>query len=160
MRPTIQSPLALALLCLPLAASQGGPGGGGGPQILPPPVAPGGNPVTEEKRILGKLLFWEEQLSSSNDVACGTCHKPDAGGADPRTATNPGANGSFGGDDDVTGSGALHPKAYEWSGARTDMPSVERCFYIDQAQLPCVGNVNPCDGTCWRQRSARVEPFH
>ena len=109
-RLSISTSLVLALMCLPSSASQGGGGGGGGgggPQILPPPVAPGANLITEEKRILGKLLFWEEQLSSSNDVACGTCHKPEAGGADPRQATNPGANGSFGGDDDIIGSAGI-----------------------------------------------------
>ena len=42
---------------------------------LGPPTAPSSNPITEEKRILGKLLFWEEQLSSDNTMACGTCHQ-------------------------------------------------------------------------------------
>ena len=48
------------------------------------------NPVTESKRILGKILFWEEQLSTDNSVACGTCHKPADGGADNRLARHPG----------------------------------------------------------------------
>ena len=47
------------------------------------PIIPTENPVTEEKRILGKLLFWEEQLSSDNTMACGTCHQLPAGGAPP-----------------------------------------------------------------------------
>jgi cytochrome c peroxidase len=53
------------------------------------------NPVTESKRILGKILFWEEQLSSDNSVACGTCHKPGAGGADDRSARHPGPDLNF-----------------------------------------------------------------
>ncbi|HKQ50161.1 MAG TPA: cytochrome c peroxidase [Phycisphaerae bacterium] len=57
---------------------------------LPPPPVPPQNPITEEKRILGKLLFWDEQLSSDNTVACGTCHRPAVGGNDPRIARNPG----------------------------------------------------------------------
>ncbi len=28
------------------------------------------------KRVLGKILFWDEQLSSDDTVACGTCHIP------------------------------------------------------------------------------------
>ena len=71
---------------------------------LPSPPVPPENPITEEKRILGKLLFWEEQLSSSNNVACGTCHRPEAGGADPRDGTHPGFNGIYGDPDDVLGS--------------------------------------------------------
>ncbi|MEO6597584.1 MAG: cytochrome c peroxidase [Planctomycetota bacterium] len=74
--------------------------------ILPPPPVPAGNPMSPDKVLLGKALFWDEQLSSSRSVACGTCHIPARGGADPRAAAalHPGADGVFGTDDDVHGS--------------------------------------------------------
>ena len=53
---------------------------------LPPVPVPAENPITEPKRVLGKILFWDEQLSSDNSVACGTCHRPAWGGADARNA--------------------------------------------------------------------------
>jgi cytochrome c peroxidase len=69
---------------------------------LPPVPAPPENPVTEPKRVLGKILFWDEQLSSDGTVACGTCHRPAHGGADPRAARHPGTDkGTI---DDVRGS--------------------------------------------------------
>ena len=69
---------------------------------LPPVPVPAENPVTEPKRLLGKILFWDEQLSSNDTVACGTCHRPASGGADPRAAVNPGRlPGTI---DDVVGS--------------------------------------------------------
>jgi len=71
---------------------------------LPPPPVPPENPITEEKRILGKLLFWEEQLSSDDTIACATCHIPQAGGSDPRTARHPGPDSIFFNDDDKLGS--------------------------------------------------------
>lgn len=71
---------------------------------LPPVPYPAENPPTEAKRILGKALFWEEQLSSDDMVACGTCHRPAFGGADPRGGTHPGMDGFFGSADDVNGS--------------------------------------------------------
>ncbi len=73
---------------------------------LPPVPTPAGNPTTQDKANLGKVLFWDEQLSSTRTVACGTCHRPDAGGADPRTAfaVNPGPDGQFGTGDDINGS--------------------------------------------------------
>ncbi|HYD00735.1 MAG TPA: cytochrome c peroxidase [Phycisphaerales bacterium] len=74
---------------------------------LGPPVAPPGNPVTEPKRLLGKTLFWDEQLSSSNTVSCGTCHTPEAGGGDPRRARNAGADLVMHTADDVFGSPGL-----------------------------------------------------
>ena len=75
-----------------------------GPGPLGPVPVPTENPITEEKRILGKILFWDEQLSTNDRVSCGTCHIPSSGGADPRLALNPGADGTFGTDDDVVGS--------------------------------------------------------
>ena len=71
---------------------------------VPPVPTPPQNPITDEKAVLGKLLFWEEQLSSDNSIACGTCHKPAAGGADERAGLHPGLDLVFGNDDDVQGS--------------------------------------------------------
>jgi cytochrome c peroxidase len=71
---------------------------------LPPVPVPIENPITEAKRVLGKILFWEEQLSSDNTVACGTCHIPASGGADPRQSSHPGPDLTFGTADDVIGS--------------------------------------------------------
>ena len=69
---------------------------------LPDVPVPPENPITEAKRVLGKILFWDEQLSSDDTVACGTCHLPAAGGGDPRAAVHPGTvPGSV---DDVAGS--------------------------------------------------------
>ncbi len=83
---------------------------------LPPPPAPPQNPITAQKAVLGKMLFWDEQLSSDNRVACGTCHFPAADGGDPRTvlpgSVHPGADGLFGSPDDVRGSpGVVHADA-------------------------------------------------
>ena len=77
---------------------------------LSPPPAPMGNPVTAAKASLGKTLFWDEQLSSTLTVSCGTCHRPATGGSDPRTivnntrSRNPGFDNIFNTPDDVFGS--------------------------------------------------------
>ncbi len=70
---------------------------------LPPPIAPVENPVTEEKRVLGKILFWDEQLSSDNTMSCGSCHMPEVGSVHPSLQPAPGADGTFGTEDDVVG---------------------------------------------------------
>lgn len=66
------------------------------------------NPDSEPKALLGKILFWEEQLGGDGTVACGTCHRPNAGGSDPRSSTPaaaaPGPDGVLGTADDVHGS--------------------------------------------------------
>lgn len=77
-----------------------------GPGPLPPPPVPAGNPITVAKTNLGKVLFWDEQMSSTRTVACATCHAPEAGGGDPRTAgaRNPGFDLRFNTPDDTFGS--------------------------------------------------------
>ncbi|HEU4620542.1 MAG TPA: cytochrome-c peroxidase, partial [Gammaproteobacteria bacterium] len=74
----------------------------GSVRALPPVPVPAENPVTEPKRVLGKILFWDEQLSADDTIACGTCHRPAQGGSDPRVGRNPGADA--GTIDDVEGS--------------------------------------------------------
>lgn len=78
--------------------------------LLEPSEEPTGNPVTASKAMLGKALFWDEQLSSTNTVSCGTCHRPSAGGSDPRTlvgnnaSRNAGPDNTFNTADDIFGS--------------------------------------------------------
>jgi cytochrome c peroxidase len=86
-------------------------------QVPPPrrsrrcrPAGAAREPAHGAKANLGKALFWDEQLSSSRTVACGTCHRAETGGSDPRSvsgagaATAPGPDGVPGTADDVTGS--------------------------------------------------------
>ncbi len=93
--------------------------------ITAPPMSPE-NPVTEEKRVLGKILFWDEQLSSDDTVACGTCHIPAAGGADPRLSDHPGPDGLFGTADDTIGSaGIVHRDT-------SNEPVIDSVFGVDR----------------------------
>jgi cytochrome c peroxidase len=79
------------------------------PGLGPAPV-PAANPITEEKRVLGKILFWDEQLSGNNTVACGTCHSMGRAGTETRLAgINPGPDTAFGNADDIRASfGVVH----------------------------------------------------
>ncbi len=71
---------------------------------LPLPPVPVENPITQPKRVLGKILFWEEQLSSDNTVACGTCHSQGHASSDRRLAVHPGLDETFATPDDILGS--------------------------------------------------------
>ncbi len=74
---------------------------------LPPVPVPPENPMTESKRLLGKVLFWDEQLSSDNTVACATCHSLGKGGTDPRQLRSPGPDGVLNTEDDIFGSAGV-----------------------------------------------------
>jgi cytochrome c peroxidase len=100
---------------------------------LPPPPEPPGNPLTTAKANLGKVLFWDEQLSSTRTVSCGTCHLPELGGEDPRSgvdplAVHPGADGVFNTSDDVFGSPGVPQNdsdgLYEWNPVFKLLPQV------------------------------------
>lgn len=91
--------VALLLITVSAVVAQPPP-----PPPFPPVPVPPENPISEPKRVLGKLLFWDEQLSSDNTIACGTCHRPANGGADPRLARHPSDDNLLNTPDDVIGS--------------------------------------------------------
>ena len=79
---------------------------------LPPVPVPPANPITEPKRVLGKALFFDEQMSMSNTVSCATCHVSGRAGADPRLARNPGNDGVLNTPDDkIASPGVIHSTA-------------------------------------------------
>jgi cytochrome c peroxidase len=112
--------------------------------LNPPPVPPG-NPITATKAFLGKTLFWDEQLSSTKTVACGSCHFATNGGSDSRSSnaarsTNPGVDGVFNTADDVFASPGVPSNnldgTYNWStvyGFAEQVTGRKSRSYIDAA---------------------------
>jgi cytochrome c peroxidase len=112
---------------------------------LNPPPAPAGNPVTAAKAFLGKTLFWDEQLSSTRTVACGSCHFAANGGSDARTTNgvgsrNPGADGVLNTGDDVFASPGVPSNnfdgTYNWSpvyGFGEQVTGRKSRSYVDSA---------------------------
>jgi cytochrome c peroxidase len=47
----------------------------------------GANPITNEKAILGRVLFYDKSLSIDNTVACANCHQQAFGFSDPTLAS-------------------------------------------------------------------------
>jgi cytochrome c peroxidase len=81
---------------------------------LPPVPVPPENPITEPKRVLGKILFFDEQLSADSTVSCATCHTMTAAGSDLRRARNPGPDGLLNSPDDIIASpGVIRSDALE-----------------------------------------------
>lgn len=161
---------ALTFLCClaatPLLAQQGGVGGPGGNgqqgNIAPlgdAPV-PNENPITEAKRVLGKILFWDEQLSSDNTVACGTCHKPAEGGADSRLAMNPGFDAIFGTDDDIVGSPGI--RALDENGLQLNDPIFGHAAQVTGRATPSFLTSMFADSNFWDGRATDefVDPLN
>jgi cytochrome c peroxidase len=116
---------------------------------LPPVPVPAENPITEGKRLLGKILFWDEQLSSDDTVACGTCHRPAAGGSDPRTGVFPGTlPGTI---DDVAGSPGIRRLDHE--GNPLEDPVFGSSPQVTRRTAPAVFGALWADEVFWDGRA-------
>ncbi len=109
-RSTTRDVMLSVLILVSAASAQGG---------FPPVPVPAGNPMTPDKVLLGKALFFEEQVSSTNTVACATCHTLERGGSDPRSelagSVHPGLDGLRGTRDDIRGSRGVIANAVDGS---------------------------------------------
>ncbi|MGD9689046.1 MAG: cytochrome c peroxidase [Phycisphaerales bacterium] len=126
---------------------------------LPPMPNPPNNQVTEPKRVLGKILFWDEQLSSSNTISCGTCHIPSRGGSDTRRQRVPGLDNLFNTPDDAFGS----PGVIRADANRNFIPDADFNFGIQATprnsmtfMMAGYAPVNFWDG---RARGAFIDPL-
>lgn len=127
--------------------------------VLEEVPVPDGNPVTESKRVLGKILFWEEQLSSDNSVACGTCHKPAAGGADERIALHPGPDLVFDTNNETFGSPGI--PLYDASLEALDHPSFGFAAQVTRRASQSVLTAMYSDALFWdgRARDQLIDPL-
>lgn len=78
------------------------------------------NPVTAEKVVLGKKLYFEKQLSKDGTQSCNTCHNLATFGVD-NLATSPGDNGISGTRNSPTTFNAAFRTAQFWDGRMKDV---------------------------------------
>lgn len=125
------------------------------PGPLPPPPVPPGNPITTAKVDLGKALFWDEQMSSTNTTACGSCHVLEHGGSDPRTSganATPGRDGIAGNADDVFGSPGVPRTLADGSYSLAD--SYRLRAQVTGRKAPSVINAAYVPTTFWDGRAS------
>ena len=65
------------------------PGRGGKPAYVNKENT-GGNPITNAKATLGRVLFYDKNLSIDNTVACASCHKQEFAFSDTAIASKGG----------------------------------------------------------------------
>jgi len=66
------------------------------PLGLPPTPVPSNNPITKEKIVLGRKLFFDRRLSLNNTFSCAMCHVPEQGFSHNELATAVGIEGRSG----------------------------------------------------------------
>jgi cytochrome c peroxidase len=55
------------------------------PKGVPPPIIPADNELSEERVLLGKMLFYDKILSSDKSISCASCHDPEKSFGDNRS---------------------------------------------------------------------------
>lgn len=113
-----------------------------------PPV-PAENPMTVEKWVLGKRLYFDKILSSNGEVACATCHAPDKGFADGKR-TSTGINNALGPINSPTVFNSAYNRFQFWDGRGSSLE--------DQAQGPVGNNKEMFGGKTdpWEEAVARL----
>jgi len=103
------------------------------PLGLPAVPIPANNPMTPAKVALGEKLFKDKRFSTTGEVACETCHKPEKAFTDSPLKTSEGINKATGTRNAPTVANAAYFKSMFWDGRSVDLE--------DQAQHPFVNPV-------------------
>ncbi len=85
------------------------------PLGLKAPEVPADNPVTDAKRDLGRVLYFDKRLSADGTVSCATCHAPDKGWTD-RSPVSTGIHGQKGGRSAPTVLNSAYMAVQFWDG--------------------------------------------
>jgi cytochrome c peroxidase len=104
------------------------------PDGVLPLAIPEDNPLTPAKVELGKQLYFDARLSKQRNIACATCHSPEAGFADPRgEKTSAGGEGKFGPRNTPTSLNAAFLSEQFWDGRAATLE--------EQAVLPFINPI-------------------
>ena len=88
--------------------------------VLPTTAVNPENELTEDKILLGKVLYFDNRLSKDQTQSCNTCHNIDTYGVDNQP-TSMGDNGGFGArNSPTTFNAALHISQF-WDGSNADV---------------------------------------
>lgn len=87
---------------------------------LPEVMESAKNPLTEEKIVLGRILYYDPRLSMGQEIACNTCHQLDKYGVD-NEPTSPGHKGVRGDRNSPTVYNAAAHFSQFWDGREPDV---------------------------------------
>lgn len=113
-----------------------------------PPV-PAENPMTVEKWVLGKKLYFDPILSTDGTVSCASCHSPTKGFADGSKSST-GIGGNLGPINSPTVFNSAYNRFQFWDGRATTLE--------DQSQGPVGNNLEMFSGKtdAWAEAVTRI----
>ncbi|WP_339662239.1 cytochrome c peroxidase [uncultured Polaribacter sp.] len=102
--------------------------------VLPEIEYPDDNAYSNEKKQLGKILFFDPRLSKSGQIACASCHNPELGWTDNSTRSF-GHNRQTGRRNSMTILNVAHAKELFWDGRATSLEDQARFPIPDQLEM-------------------------
>lgn len=102
--------------------------------VLEKVTYPANNPYSEDKKELGRILFFDPRLSVSGQIACASCHEPQLGWGDGKQLAN-GHDRRFGKRNAMT---ILNTGFYEklfWDGRASSLEDQARFPVKDHAEM-------------------------
>ena len=102
--------------------------------VLPEIEYPDDNLYSNEKKQLGKTLFFDPRLSKSGQIACASCHNPELGWTDNSTRSF-GHNRQTGRRNSMTILNVAHAKELFWDGRATSLEDQARFPIPDQLEM-------------------------
>ena len=118
--------------------------------VLPEMEFPENNLYSKEKAELGKLLFFDTQLSESGTISCASCHRPEKGFADDNSLSL-GHNNQQGLRNTLTILNSGYAKTFFWNGKTSSLEEqvkhpienpLEMNFKMDLALIKIKNNLD------------------
>lgn len=123
------------VLCISLWAVLSAPLVGTAQEALPKKVEiPVDNPMTEDKILLGKTLYFDPRLSKDGTVSCNSCHNVMAGGDDNR-AFSAGVGAKLGGRSAPTVWNSAFMSVQFWDGRASSLEEQAKGPLVNQVEM-------------------------
>jgi cytochrome c peroxidase len=105
---------------------------------LPDVAASASNPVTKEKIVLGRMLYYDTRLSKNHDISCNSCHDLAAFGVDgePTSAGHKGQRGTR--NSPTVYNAALHIAEF-WDGRAPDVEAQAKGPVLNPVEMAMPG---------------------
>jgi cytochrome c peroxidase len=102
--------------------------------VLPDVEYPADNPYSNEKKQLGKTLFFDPRLSKSGQIACASCHNPELGWTDNSTRSF-GHDRQTGSRNSMTILNVAYAKELFWDGRASSLEDQARFPIPDELEM-------------------------
>jgi cytochrome c peroxidase len=102
--------------------------------VLPDVEYPANNPYSNEKKQLGKTLFFDPRLSKSGQIACASCHNPELGWTDNSTRSF-GHDRQTGSRNSMTILNVAYAKELFWDGRASSLEDQARFPIPDELEM-------------------------